>query len=157
STEAGSDSGLASGPYCSTVMPAPTLCADFDTTDLPTPWDHVSAYGGGGVVLDNTLSKSAMRAMRATISGPGQSGANVYRDFTAMPTRAIGIDLDLYLVSLPDQPAAIAEVTMTNVNGWSARAALLVAASSISVGEGDQVTDGGMLYQGGNVQGTIAK
>ena len=83
--------------YCAGLMPAPTLCTDFDDAVFPGPW-QTRTSGGGATSLAATGGRSLPAAAQLTVSGSGN--AFLERTFTTAASTELHIGFDVFPTAL---------------------------------------------------------
>ena len=137
------DAGTEGGPVDCTGG-SHVVCTDFDqSTSLPVPgWNHAST-GGGTIALDEKVSVSSPRSLRAKITGTSPSQAYVYRNAFLGSFTRLNVQLDIQIVACPGQGTSA--VTLVFIQPSEAASFGLVVLSSGVHALGSQI-DGGSTF-----------
>jgi hypothetical protein len=82
-------------PFCASLTPAPTFCADFDQSQLVPPFDQAESVNGAPR-KDTSIGKSPPASMLAetlAVSAGGRVEAFVHKSFPAFAARALTLDV----------------------------------------------------------------
>lgn len=111
--DAGVDGDAAPLPFCSTVVPPPTFCQDFDEATSPGEgWADSYSYLGGALSLDETESVSPPTSLLTTF--PASSGApNAYlAQSFAQPGTSLTLDLRIRIDEMDQSIVAVAVIEL---------------------------------------------
>ena len=140
------------GPFCSTLNPKPTLCADFDNADFPAGFDTLDQWGNTTAILDGgTLGEPArsFSGSAGVLTGTMAGTAMLEKKFPAKP-KTLRIELDYLPVALDPT-----ERTLLIVHLGADTVQLLVKTGGARIAESSVYPDGGVAYAGGNLSKTF--
>lgn len=109
------DSGAPPAFRCSSRVPAPVFCTDFDTGTLSGIIGAPVTALGGQVTLDDTVSRSPLRSMKLTSPATSTAGvgrAQVGRNFGFAPQTSIVVEFDLLLESVDKTASNMVSIGM---------------------------------------------
>lgn len=137
-------------PFCANLVPAPTLCSDFDAQELPAGWSGLSLWGGCNAVVDSAVSTSTPRSV--SFSSPtladGEQCAAVLQTTLATPASSLVIEFDIYPEAFDASYwVALATVEMSSAAGDDILS-LRMRAGQADVQETATLDDGGHAYEG---------
>jgi hypothetical protein len=148
----GDASDAPSGPFCATLSPKPTFCADFDDDDFPAGFDTLQKYGDANAVLDDGKLGDPARSFFASIpalAGTKDGAANLIKSFSLTPSQ-LRIEFDWTPVTLDATERGIAQIVFKNdiVTLWA-------KTGYARVSETSTLADGGKEYASGSLSKAV--